>query len=198
MTGDYMPGFQVSAQTAPAPAAAPPPAPGANTTDDGFSFADLLDIINPLQHLPIISTLYRHLTGDTIKPMEQIAGDALFGGVLGLASSIADYAFKEVTGKDVGDTVYAFVTGQDNQTTAVASAAQPATASTDRTRIATHAPTPLLGATMAEAATPPKTGSTALLAAAESRGVSPDVASRALSAYQASLLLPKIAQAAVP
>ena len=32
---------------------------------DGFSFLDVLDIINPLQHLPVISTLYRQVTGDT-------------------------------------------------------------------------------------------------------------------------------------
>ena len=34
--------------------------------EDGFTFADFLDIINPLQHIPVLSTLYRHLTGDTI------------------------------------------------------------------------------------------------------------------------------------
>jgi hypothetical protein len=171
--------------------AAQPPASGSDTTDDGFSFDDLLDIVNPLQHLPIVSTLYRHITGDTIKPLEQIAGDALFGGLTGLASSVADYAFQKVTGKDIGDTVYAFLTGGDNSpTTAVAAA--------DTSRVATHAPTPLLGAQIAQGPAPKNSGTGALIAAAESKGISPEVASRALSAYQASLLLPKIADAAVP
>ena len=29
-----------------------------------MSFSDLLDIINPLQQLPIVSTIYRAITGD--------------------------------------------------------------------------------------------------------------------------------------
>src|SRR5512143_165373 len=30
----------------------------ASPTDEGFSFSDLLDIVNPLQHIPVVSTLY--------------------------------------------------------------------------------------------------------------------------------------------
>src|SRR5262245_34046554 len=29
----------------------------------------LIDIVNPLQHIPVISTLYRRITGDEISPM---------------------------------------------------------------------------------------------------------------------------------
>ena len=36
---------------------------------DGFTFLDMLDIINPLQHIPVVSTLYRAITGDTIEPI---------------------------------------------------------------------------------------------------------------------------------
>jgi hypothetical protein len=187
MAGDYMHGFQVSAQAGAPPAVAKPPAP-ADKTDDGFSFGDLLDIINPLQHLPIISTIYRHLTGDTIKPMEQIAGDTLFGGLTGLVSSVADYAFEKITGKDLGDTVYAFVTGEDDRPASIAAA--------DTSRIATHAPTPLMGTRIAQAAAPET--ATSLMASIERKGVSSDIALRALSAYQSSLLLPKLADAAVP
>ena len=32
-----------------------------------FSFHNLLDIVNPLQHLPVIGTLYRAITGDTYR-----------------------------------------------------------------------------------------------------------------------------------
>jgi len=79
----------------------------------GFSFKDLLDIINPLQHLPLISTIYRHLTGDTIGLPEKIAGDGLYGGMVGLACSVGDAVFQQITGKSVGDTVYDFVMGDD-------------------------------------------------------------------------------------
>ena len=53
------------------------------------SFDDLLDVVNPLQHLPIVGTVYRALTHDQIKTPEKIAGDTLYGGVMGLASSVA-------------------------------------------------------------------------------------------------------------
>jgi hypothetical protein len=97
----------------PAPAAAKAPT-------EGFTFGDFLDIINPLQHIPVISTLYRHLTGDEIGAAEKVAGDGLYGGVIGLACSLGDALFQEITGKNVGDTVYAFVMGEDDKPTAIA------------------------------------------------------------------------------
>src|ERR1700749_822231 len=79
--------------------------------DSGFSFHDLLDIVNPLQHIPVVSTLYRHLTGDTPKAFPKIAGDLLYGGVEGFVGSLADTVFEKVTGKSFGDTVLAKVEG---------------------------------------------------------------------------------------
>ena len=32
--------------------------------NDGFSFRDILDVINPLQHLPVVSGIYRKLSED--------------------------------------------------------------------------------------------------------------------------------------
>jgi len=52
-----------------------------------ISFEDFLDAINPLQHIPVLSSLYRGLTGESINPVSRIAGDALYGGVFGLASA---------------------------------------------------------------------------------------------------------------
>jgi hypothetical protein len=81
-------------------------------TEHGFSlgsvFHDLLDIVNPLQHLPVIGTLYRAITGDTMGTVEKIAGDALYGGLWGAVGAVADTAFEAVTGKDFGSTVLAF------------------------------------------------------------------------------------------
>jgi len=71
--------------------------------DDGFGFLDVLDAVNPLQHIPIVSTVYREVTGDQISNPARIAGGFLFGGVLGLVSSIANAIIDETTGKDIGD-----------------------------------------------------------------------------------------------
>jgi hypothetical protein len=100
--------------------------------DSGFSFHDLLSIVNPLQHLPVISTLYRRLTGDTIKPFERIAGDTLYGGWMGLASSVANLVFEKETGKDFGDTVLAWLSGGSDSrpATQLAAAGSPASQTT--------------------------------------------------------------------
>ena len=103
------------------------PAVAAPQESSGFSFrhllSDLFDIVNPLEHLPVISTLYQHLTGHEIDTPEKIMGDTLYGGPLGFVCSLGDTIFKAVTGKDVGNTVYAFLTGQDSSTAVASNAA---------------------------------------------------------------------------
>ncbi|MEI9990282.1 MAG: hypothetical protein WDM86_09605 [Rhizomicrobium sp.] len=112
-------------------AAGPAPAAATASPDEGgFSFDDLVDIVNPLQHLPVVGTLYRAITGDQIKTFPKIAGDALYGGMLGFAGSLADSMFEKITGKNLGDTVLAqvedvFSPAGAAPTTAVASAAGP-------------------------------------------------------------------------
>ncbi len=81
----------------------------APATESGFSFADLLDIINPLQHIPIVSTIYRQITGDEIGAGARILGGALFGGVLGLVSGLANALVERETGRDIGDNVLALL-----------------------------------------------------------------------------------------
>jgi hypothetical protein len=106
--------------------ASPPAAAGPDRDGySGFSFHDLVSIVNPLQHFPIVSTLYRKLTGDTIKPLEHIAGDTLYGGWMGLVSSVANLVFEKSTGKDFGDTVLAFLDG-DKDAAPSEAAVQPA------------------------------------------------------------------------
>jgi hypothetical protein len=172
----------------------PPPVAGATApaTDSVFSFDDLLDIVNPLQHIPVISTLYRAITGDQIKTFPKIAGDTLYGGVLGFAGSMADTIFQKITGKDFGDTVLAEVEDIFSPSaappTAVASASPPA---------ATAAPMPLgptapalpSPATVAPAALSAIVipGQGALLNALAGKGISPDTAARAADAYRRSL-----------
>lgn len=78
---------------------------------DGFTFGDLVDVINPLQHIPIVSTIYRHFTGDKIATGPRVAGDGLFGGVVGLVSGLVNVAIEQGTGKDLGDHVMALLDG---------------------------------------------------------------------------------------
>ncbi|MDP6573174.1 MAG: hypothetical protein QGI63_04780 [Rhodospirillales bacterium] len=92
--------------------------------DDGFTFFDFLDIINPLQHIPVVSTIYRDLTGDTLDHGSRFAGSTLFGGPIGALASVVNIIFEETTGKDVGEHVMAFFTddGADDDGTATAEA----------------------------------------------------------------------------
>jgi hypothetical protein len=55
--------------------------------DATMSFEDFLDMINPLEHIPVISSIYRAIVGENINPVSRIAGDALYGGIFGLASA---------------------------------------------------------------------------------------------------------------
>ena len=77
---------------------------------DGFGFDDFVDIVNPLQHLPFISTLYREFTGDTIAPAARTAGGALYGGPAGLIAGVANVIFEAEHGSDIGATVVAELT----------------------------------------------------------------------------------------
>lgn len=100
---------------------------------DGLTFGDVLDIINPLQHIPIVATIYRAITGDEISPGARLAGGALYGGPIGFAAATLNAVVDEETGHDVGETVLAALTGEDTETapgTAVAAAKpeQPVTA----------------------------------------------------------------------
>ncbi|MDQ6959648.1 MAG: hypothetical protein Q9M27_01365, partial [Mariprofundaceae bacterium] len=79
-----------------------------------FSFRDIIDAINPLQHIPIISTIYRKLTGDSMGYASRIVGDTLFGGVFGsfisgLVSAVANVFMDAATGKDIGEHMVAAV-----------------------------------------------------------------------------------------
>lgn len=69
---------------------------------EGFSFSAFLDIVNPLQHIPVVNSIYRAVTGDTIENGSRIIGGALFGGPIGLVASIINGIVDEETGKDIG------------------------------------------------------------------------------------------------
>jgi hypothetical protein len=98
---------------------------------DHFSFHDLLDAINPLQHIPIVSTIYRAVTGDTLGNAARVVGDGLYGGVIGVIAGLVDVSVIEATGKDIGGNVMAVLDGDGDkpagsETAEAAQAATPA------------------------------------------------------------------------
>lgn len=81
-----------------------------NSASGSYSFLDVIDMINPLQHIPVISNLYRAVTGDTIRQEVRIAGNLVFGaltGPVGVATGLGSAAVDGFTGKPVGDHVLA-------------------------------------------------------------------------------------------
>lgn len=82
-------------------------------TDEELSFWDVLDIVNPLQHLPIVGNIYRAVTGDMIKPGPRAMGDVIFGGPMAAIGAVANVIVEEKTGRDIGGNVIASVFGED-------------------------------------------------------------------------------------
>lgn len=104
---------EVCAQTEPGPAtqiAEEKAAKPVSYWENGdFGFGDFLDTINPLQHLPIVATLYRNMTGDRIGMVPRVVGGALWGRIGGFVSGLLNAVVERFTGKDLGDHVYAFL-----------------------------------------------------------------------------------------
>ncbi|MBU2091749.1 MAG: hypothetical protein KKB63_14415, partial [Alphaproteobacteria bacterium] len=73
----------------------------------GLSFFDFLDLINPLQHIPGVATVYRNLTGDTIRPDVQVMGAALIGGPIGLLAAASKAVIEQINGENLDKTVMA-------------------------------------------------------------------------------------------
>lgn len=80
-------------------------------SDDDMSFWDFLDVVNPLQHIPFVNTVYRELTGDTIKPSTQMAGGMLFGGPFAMVGGAFNAMFEQTGGSDMASTMLAELEG---------------------------------------------------------------------------------------
>ena len=146
-------------------------APHGQVQTASLDFDDLLDVVNPLHHLPVVGTLYRAISGDAISAVPKIAGNALYGGLWGAVSAIADTAFEAITGKDFGSTLLALASealGLDDD--------KPGEAPV---RMAGNAPPSPTAAT----ASP---GEMAFGAALAARNMDTDLASRAMFAYRRS------------
>jgi hypothetical protein len=139
-----------------------PTQPVTGETAGELEFADLLDVINPLQHIPVIGDLYRSLTGDQIDAPARVAGGAIFGGPLGFVSGIVNAIAADVAGQNIGESVIAAVFGDGEAEPALAQTAAPATV-TAAVQAVPADPAPL-GASQPQA---PLTGAAALQALVE-------------------------------
>jgi hypothetical protein len=97
---------------------------------DGFGFADFIDIINPLQHIPIVATIYRNLSGDQIGAAPRVIGGALWGRIGGFVTGLANAVVEWWSGKDIGDHIYAAIFGAANKDSNDAPVAQKKTTPT--------------------------------------------------------------------
>ncbi len=80
-------------------------APAAKAEAHGITFHELLADLNPLQHIPVVGTIYRAITGDEIPDTARNIGSLVVGGIMGgpmgLVGNIALLAFRKLTGIDV-------------------------------------------------------------------------------------------------
>jgi hypothetical protein len=68
---------------------------------DGVCFKSVLDVVNPLQQLPVVGSIYRNATGESISTFARLAGGALMGGPMGLAAAAVNAAIEMMTGNDL-------------------------------------------------------------------------------------------------
>lgn len=83
--------------------------------DGEFGWDDFVDIINPLQHIPVVAQIYRAVTGDQAYGLSNFIGALPFGPI-SVAGAIVDTVVRSQTGRDAGTDMAAAVLGIDNRT----------------------------------------------------------------------------------
>ncbi|HSZ73285.1 MAG TPA: hypothetical protein VK779_00580 [Rhizomicrobium sp.] len=171
---------------APQPASAAQTASSASSTGaPKKSFLDeVFDIVNPLQHIPIVSTIYSAVTGDKPDPFAQIAGDTLYGGAMGFMGSMANQAFTQIAGKSVGDMALAMFEGDKNTQVATAAPAATYLVQPSQTNVASAEDTPQAAPTTPVTTSLVPPANEALMASLKDHGVDADLALRASYAYR--------------
>ena len=95
----------------------------------GLGFRDIVDIINPLQHLPVIGEVYRNVTGDGISDGARHAGHALYGLALGGPLGMAGMLGYAMAGSAVSNALQAPDAAQDADAAATPVPDEPAVSS---------------------------------------------------------------------
>ena len=74
---------------------------------DGFTFGDVLDMVNPLHHIPVLSRYYEQTSNDDACEGARLVGGIIYGGwiggVSGILSSLVNSAVRNETNHDVVD-----------------------------------------------------------------------------------------------
>jgi hypothetical protein len=93
---------------------------------EGFGFKDIVDAVNPLQHIPGVSSLYREATGDGVSPAISLASGALLGGPVGFLVAAISTGFELATGDSPVGHLFAALTEEKPAAVQVASLYQKA------------------------------------------------------------------------
>lgn len=83
--------------------------------DGEFGWDDFVDMINPLQHIPLVNIAYRAITGDEIHGAARMV-DFAFGPLAGVSTAV-DLAFRDITGESMVDNAVAALFGPGDQPT---------------------------------------------------------------------------------
>ncbi len=85
--------------------------------DRDISFGDVLDVINPLHHVPVVGTVYRAVSGDELTGASRVLGGLLYGGPIGFVMGMANAVLSDTTGKTADEHALALVGlgGDDSQ-----------------------------------------------------------------------------------
>ncbi len=79
--------------------------------DGEFGWDDFLDVVNPLQHIPLVNIAYRAVTGDEIYGAARLV-DFAFGPMAAVSTAV-DLAFRDITGRSMADNAVAALFGPD-------------------------------------------------------------------------------------
>lgn len=82
-----------------------------NYRERSYSFRDIMESFNPIQHIPVLGHLYRQATGTQLHPVARVLGGAVTGP-LGVASALANTALENATGRDLAGHVLQAVAPQ--------------------------------------------------------------------------------------
>lgn len=91
---------------------------------DGLTFRDVLDAINPLNHIPIVSDILQEATGHHVSTASRLVGGTLMGGPIGFVTALASVIFENATGESPTEAAYAALTGESTTQIAANSAAK--------------------------------------------------------------------------
>jgi hypothetical protein len=124
-----------------------PTAPVIADADTGLTFGEVFSDLNPLQYLPVVGTLYRAITGDTIpRPLREAGSllvSGLIGGPIGVATNLAMLGFEKITGIDLEEVEQNVITAlMPDKATPVAASAAPSPAAVATAPAAPAAPAP--------------------------------------------------------